>query len=518
MQDALAARESATKRLERARELYLRARHHEALSLLAGCEDWPQPAAEQSLALRAEILTVRDPIAGLQELAAYQDAFATPDGRFDYYIASARAYTNSRNFEGAREMLASAAQMLAGEDDTRAPRHAYYRARLDVITRQYDANTSDFALALRDADPSLRFSALSWRSWMYAGLEDYRSQLADLREAFRLYEEAGYRCNLSAVATSLHAMLRLAFEMGDGDAVAAGEAAYDSIAWTPEIAEYRFLCARALGWDAYLRGHPARAQWLFKDAKDIAPTTAWKVMAHVDRAYVARMNDNEAWALEELEQASLLSGRVTWSSTKGEERAALVTMAVLYAPVDMARAQGYVSSYIALGLDSLDPTLTAIHDRRTLGFEKYASGCVQQVLGNTQLAIRSFETAFEIFSQSEHHYRAALASSALYEITRNPAWLEMAKASAMRFPRSALCRNLHAAQKPDKRPALEELTPMQRQIAAAVAEGLDIEQLSQRFSRSAYTIEKQIDSIVTALGLTSRAALRAELRKRGAYA
>ena len=505
--------DTADKRLEQANELYLRARHDEALQQLHGCEEWSAELAEKAIALRTEIVTLRDPIAGLRELASYQDAFVSSDARFEYYLASARAYTNTRNFDSARGMLASAEQLLSGPSDKRTGKLAYYRGRLDVITRQCDPSTTDFNAAINDDDPALRFAALSWRSWMYAAVEDYRAQLADLREAFRLFAREGYRCNLHAVATSLHAMLRLAFELGETAAVDEGEVAYDDLAWTNDIQQYRFLCSRALAWDAYLRGEPARAQWLFKDSKDIAPTDAWKVMAHVDRAYVARMNDNEPWALEEIECAHQLAEHVPWGTTKGEERSALVTLAILYAPVDRARAQSYVSTYISIGRDNIDPTLTAIHDRRAVGFEKYALGCVQQVMGNTDLAIRSFETAFEIFSHTEHFYRAALAASALYENTKDAAWLEVARANALRFPQSGLNRQLQGTHESRSNPVLDKLTPMQRQIAGAVAEGLDIEQMSRRFSRSTFTIEKQLGEILARLQLPSRAALRTELRR-----
>lgn len=498
-------------RLQQARDLYLRARRTDAFALLHGCEDWQQPLAEQALALRAEIVTLRDPVAGLQELAAYQDAFVSSDARFEYALASARAYTNSRNFDAARAMIAAAAAPL-NRDDARMSRIAYHRARLEVISNG-DPDPNDFELAMRDPDPSIRFNALSWRAWMHIAADDFRSHIADLREALRLFETEGYRCNVTAVATSLHALLRAGFELGDPQAIEQAEAVYDAIEWTADIQDYRFLCSRALAWDAYLSGDSARAQWLFKDSKDLAPGDAWKVMAHVDRAYVARMNDNEAWALEELERAHSIAEHVSWGDTKSEERVALVTLAILYAPVDMVRAQRYVSTYISMGVENIDPTLAATRGRRTVAFEKYASGCVQQVMGNTALAVQSFETAFEIFSQSEYYYRAAIAANALYEVTKNPTWLETARSFAKRFPQSALSAKLHAPE-PDRDVKFEELSPFQRQLAMAVGEGLDVEQLSVRFSRSTYTIERQLEQVLQQTGVSSPAALRARIRER----
>ncbi len=502
-------------RLEAAWEAYRRARRGEALEHLNGCEDWPHPLCEKALALHAEVLTVQDPIAGLQDLAAHQEAFTSDDGRFDYLLASARAYTNSRNFDGAREMLSSAQRFIIGNADSREPRLAYHRARLNCITGEYNPGSEDFAIALRDPDPALKFSALSWRSWMHAGVEDYHAQLRDLADAFKLFKRAGHLCNLTSVAISLHALLRLAFEIGDAELLSAGETAYESIEWTADIQGYRFLCARALAWDAYLRGEPARAQWLFKDSKEYAPNRAWQVMAHVDRAYVARMNGNEAWATEELYQAHALAGGVMWAATVGEERMALVTLAVLFAPIDMAKAQRYVSMFIQIGHDGMDPTLAASHDRRAVAFEKYATGCVQQVLGNTDLAVRSLETAFEIFSQSEHYYRAALAASTLYEITKLPAWLEMARASAGRFPKSAIYRQLHDAEPHVEKPALSGLTPLQRQIAIGIGQGLGPQELSLRLSRSSFTIQKQISIVLDELGMSTLHELRREMRRQG---
>jgi DNA-binding NarL/FixJ family response regulator len=60
-----------------------------------------------------------------------------------------------------------------------------------------------------------------------------------------------------------------------------------------------------------------------------------------------------------------------------------------------------------------------------------------------------------------------------------------------------------------------ELTPLQRQIARALWSGADATDLSQRFSRSLYTIERQIAAVFTAFGVASRGALLEEARSRG---
>jgi DNA-binding NarL/FixJ family response regulator len=276
------------------------------------------------------------------------------------------------------------------------------------------------------------------------------------------------------------------------------------------------LSVRGLAWYAFLRGNSARAQWLFKDSKELAPSPAWKVMAHVDRAYIARLNANEPWAAEELHEAHAIARGLDWHTTRDEERAALITLAVLFAPLDLGHAQRYVSTYIELGASSINPGLEASHDpRRNVAHQKYAAGRVQAMLGNTSLAIRTLQEAYEIFSTLDHDFRAAVVAQTLHELTKDERWLQNARVHAAKFPHCALGKSLNESQAQKKATADEGLTPTQRQIAIAHCQGLDNDELSRRFSRSTYTIERQIEGIYAAFGVRSRAGLRDELHRRG---
>lgn len=501
--------------LERAQDAHRHARRSEALELLSACADWPAPYAERGLLLRAEALTSSDAIAALQELAAHAGSFTSQEGRLGYLVMSARAYVRARNFDAADEMLDAADGQLGDEPGIYRDHIAYMRAWQRWNKREYNPNDGDLAIALRSEDPAVRIAALNLRAWMYAGLEEYRAQLSDLLGCVRLYEEHGHRCDIATVALVMQNTLVLAWELNDAKAVSLAESALERIEWTPEIEVRRFLCLRALAWHAFLQGESARAQWLFKDSKDHAPTPAWKVMAHVDRAYVARTALNEAWATEELYQAHAIARTIEWQTTRDEERMALISLAVLFSPSDLGQAQRYVSTYIQLGPESLDPTLGSSHaPRRSIAHQHYAAGRVQAMLGNTALAIRSLESAYEIFSQIEHHYRAALAAQALYELTHNDTWLEVARGHATHFPNSALAERLNEHET-RKAPELEGLTLAQRQIALAHCQGASNDELSQRFSRSTFTIEKQLQAIYDNAGVRSRNALREVLHRRG---
>jgi len=144
-------------------------------------------------------------------------------------------------------------------------------------------------------------------------------------------------------ALTCHSLARVAFETADARAMDDVRRRFAQIAWTDGVAVDRFQTLRVLGWDSFMRGDSGPAQWWFKDARKCAPSTAWSVMAHRDRAVVARIAGNEPWALEEIAEADRLGRAVAWESTAGEERLALLTLAVLIAPANAARAQRYAS-------------------------------------------------------------------------------------------------------------------------------------------------------------------------------
>ncbi len=156
--------------------------------------------------------------------------------------------------------------------------------------------------------------------------------------------------------------------------------------------------------------------------------------------------------------------------------------------------------------------LSLAQDRRAIGFEKYALGRVQQVLGNEGMALKALEAAYEIFEAAEYHFRAALAATAIFEGTADARWKEKALRHAAVFPHSPISAMLQSHSEPTIAPLLRSLTPMQRQLTFALSEGLELAELSRRFSRSAYTLNKQVEVVFTHLGVTNRRALRNALQ------
>lgn len=433
----------AAELLERAADAERRACNAQALELLCGCESWPVPVNEHGMLLRARVLLTRDGITALDSLPDDANAFTTREARAGYLLVSARAYIRTRNLHAAERLLDEAQAELHGESDADWYTLAYLRAYLQWNRRDYDPQSPHLAAALRSPDVSRRLLALNLRAWMHVGRENHRAQLDDLLACLRLYRQHPDACELKGVADTVHTVAVSAWELHDTEAANCARAVFDALPWTPDLKTQRFLCWRALGWHTFLAGDSAGADRMLRDAACDAPTPAWEVMARADRAYVARLAQNEALACEELARACEIADTVDWHETRNEEGMALMTIGVLLLSIDAQRGQHYIAGYHSLHAHRLQERVEASHQpRRILAYQKYADGRVQQMLGNSGVAIRLLTGAHDLFARFGLVFRAALSAQALYELTSEEQWLRIARSHAAKFPGSAFAQRL----------------------------------------------------------------------------
>ncbi len=492
-----------------------RAAHYgAALELLEGCEDWPDDCVEQAVLIKAGTMGRLDPSEALAYLAGVDDLFTSPEGRFGRDVETGKLYAAVRDFASAESRYADARLLQHAVPDG-VYTMAYHDLRMRWLRRECDPSAPEAALAIAHPDPSIASAAYAYRSWLHAGNQDYDAHVADLIEAVRYATlPTAEPVDVGTLATSIHALAQVAFETANAHAMEAARVASDAIAWTPDVRVPHFQTSRAFGWNAFMRGNLAQAQWAFKEARTLAPSATFRIMGHLDRAYVARIAHNEFWALEELAQADALAFDVPWEASYGEERQVLVTLAVLHARTDAGRAQRYATMYSRMGTENVNPALAVHGDARALAHAKYAQGRIDQTLGRRAAAIASLEEAYAIFNDASFHYRATLAACALAELTSEERWCLAAVAHAARYPDCPL--TALAGQSIMREQAMpEQLSPLQRQIARALWCGADLSELSRRFSRSIYRIERQIETVYAAFGVGSRNALLDAARRRG---
>ena len=493
----------------------LRAALYDAANdLLQGCEDWPAEFREQAVILKAETIGRRDPVGAVSYLTTVEDLVSSPAGTFALALQFGKAHASVRAYSQAERRYAEA-RALAHAVPNGLQSMAFHDLRMRWFRRECDPTAPEAQLAIAHPDPSIASAAYAFRAWLHAGREDYDAHVADLCRAVEYVTAPGAEnLDLASVTPSIHALAQIGFETANGDAVAAARRAADAVAWTPDLGVNHYFTIRAFGWDAFMRGRAGEAQWAFKDARMRAPAVSWRVMSHLDRAYVARISRNEFWTAEELAQADALAYDVRWGETKGEERQVLVLLAVLHAPTDAPRAQRYASMYSQLGTENVDPALGVHKDPRATGFEQYAIGRIEQTLGRREAAIGALQEAYGIFDRASYHYRAALSAASLAELTGEEKWRIAGDEHAKRYPDSPLSSFAEEAQnRSDAMPA--QLSPLQRQIATALWNGAEPAELSRRFSRSAYTIDNQIAAVLRAFGVESRRELGDEARRRG---
>ena len=508
----LAADTSARDTLRVARDAQRAAHYDVALEALEGCEDWDEEHAEAAVLVKAETLGRRDPSQALEYLTTVDDVCFSSAVRFDREVLCGKLYATVRDYSSAESHYADA-RKLAAEVPNGRHTMAYHDLRMRWFRRECDPSVPEAELAIAHPDPSIASAAFAYRAWLHAGNQNYEAHIEDLVRAVR-YATGDAPCDVATLATSIHALAQVSFEMANGAGVAAARAASEALAWTPDVAVQHFATIRALGWDAFMRGSAGQAQWAFKEARAVAPSSIWRIMGHLDRAFVARTSGNEFWALEELAQADALAFEAAWESSYGEERQVLVLLAVLHAPGDAARAQRYATMYSRMGTENVNPSYAVHGDRRALAHARYAQGRIEQTLGRRTAAIEALREAFDIFESASFHYRAVLTATALAELTADERWRRAALAHAGRYPNCPLAASAETAVERElAMPA--QLSAVQRQIARAVWNGVDEAELSRRFSRSQYRIQRQIEAVFAAFEVGSREELHAEAQRRG---
>lgn len=483
-----------------------------ALELVHGCEEWSEPHAERGALLKAQTLGRRDPVEALAYLTSVNDLFTSVEGCFGRDLESGRLHAAVRDMDSAAARYASARRLADGVPNGAATL-AYHDVRMRWFRRDCDPHAPEIAVALTHPDPSIVAATYAHRGWLHAGRGDYRAQIADFRRTLAC-EPADEPIDVATLAFTAHALARIAFETADAEGIRAAQIASESLAWTPDVDVSRFETLRAVGWDAFMRGESGRAQWTFKEARALAPSPAWCAMANCDRAYVARIAGNDEWAREELAEADRIARDVRWEATFGEERQTLVVLALLHAPVDAARAQHYASAYSRLGLDSMNPAYAIANDRRAVAAARYAQGVIDRTLGMTEAAVAALTEAYDIYASARHHFRATLSAAALAELTGADRWRRLCVEHAARYPDCPLARGGNQ-RSPCDDAMPRQLSPLQRQIARALCNGANATELSRRFSRSVYTIERQIADVYVAFAVGTRAELVREARSRG---
>ncbi len=207
--------------------------------------------------------------------------------------------------------------------------------------------------------------------------------------------------------------------------------------WTSELDEQHAHVLRSLAWCAALAGDHLGALRNLRLSTEIAPAPTWRLLALLERSYLARELEQQILAEEELRLAQDLSTSIDWERTKGEETFGLLHLALLTAERDPAAAQGWLARYESLHHNS-SPLLLGRPDPRARALELYARGSVAEAEGLASHSVALYTAAFELWDRLGCSWRAALAASRLARATGAAPFLEYEERAARERPESWL--------------------------------------------------------------------------------
>ena len=417
------------------------------------------------------------------------------------------AHTRVNEYAVADEYFEAAQKHADGFDDRELQAEiAYRRGRRYGAEKNLAAAREHLALAQQGSSPERKVDALILESYIYNIEGRHAQQARALHRALDLMEPADAHFSMAA-AWVTHTLATLVREMNLPDTIPPIERQLRECAWPPDLNLQRFQALKALGWSHALRGDYFNAFRYLKQSAGFAPSAAWRTIALLDRAYLARCVNEARWSRQELDEADEVAERVDWQATRNEERVGLLLLAEMFAPIDSGKAARYMALYRELG-ELQAPFLLYSNDERLHAFADYSAGVTQLALGNTAAGIKLLRQSLSGYEHAGYDWRAGRSALRLYEASGAPEYLELAAEKLRNYPTSWLGDELRSLTRAQSAPSLP---PMQQRVFEQLCRGLSTAEIAKNLDRSEFTIKNHIKLIFKAHKVNSRAALIAKV-------
>ncbi len=460
---------------------------------------------EDAVILRARIYLSVDPTRAIEFLASNGTRLRSKGHRARAEMLLGMAFARLGDDRAASAKFKSAASLGANDESLEAE-IPFQRATAAYFSRRFDVAERELTVWGPRFVDDILLRANNLRGAIAAARGKFSEQGAILLENLRLIRNTSEPpVEMWALTTSNVAVL--ARDLPGTALRDAAYANYDAVPWTPDLAVFHFKTARDIGWRYALDGDYFNAFRKFKEALALAPTSAWRVTAAADRAYLATMLGEERWAEQELSDAQEAASRTDWLALEYEESIALLVLAELFAPRDAPLALSYVARYKSTE-GRLSRLTIARDDQRKAAHEAYAFGIVQAALGERVEAERLLRESYATYDAIGYDWNAGQVALALAECTRDSAWKARAREKLVAYPNSWLVR-----ERPETSVTIPEppeagrLTEAQRAVYDLLVRGLSTSQIAAEHGRSEFTIRNHIKAIFKVFGVNSRPAL-----------
>ncbi len=374
--------------------------------------------------------------------------------RSEFLVVRGAVETRLRDFDAARATFDDARiYSISAASASAAAEYHFYQGVWSFAALDFEQTDCEVIAALTVEQAPFESAAyfvplantrarvMQLRGLVAAGRERYREHTDCLRSAISEMR----RAETSDLWIFASLLMNLAFQVRDFDLTDDAQMLRDEMAiaqWPSELASMEFEIFRALGWSSALRGNHLGALRDFRRSAECAPTSAQKIVASTDRAYIGREIGETYSVREELEYAAALAKRVDWDAVGGDgDRFALVLLARQLAYFNVVQARTTYERYRALKT-KLPPGALNNFDRRIRAHEYVAEGTILRIEGKTEAARSRLITAFKIWNQLGYDWLAATAAVELLELEPNDTFEACADRAAKTRPNSWLARRL----------------------------------------------------------------------------
>jgi DNA-binding CsgD family transcriptional regulator len=357
---------------------------------------------------------------------------ATADTRATYLMLAGSAAARLRKPMLAHELFDEAERLLPHKSV--CAELAYYRALEQWQDGRNDDARTTLALALDPSEDIIYARALSLVGWTYVAEQRYGEGTKIFGEALAVLRQCRNK-DAHLYATLLHATAIGVAELPAGDAQRlAGEV--EEFAWTAGELDEHFQTLRHIGLAFVRRGQIEPAFRYFVSAADLAPRSAWAVLAFADCAAAAASMNEPHGARAFLQFACAASEHVNWNLVEGEPRLALLQLALALARFGKgSRARRYVAQF---GESANFQSLSALRDDpRADIYRRHVDAVVAGVSGDPS-ALAALEDVRRSWAGIGYHWRAleaeqdikCVAKALVQEQTAAPAFSTAAALSS----------------------------------------------------------------------------------------
>jgi len=412
-----------------------------------------QHGSSQATALEARcLIRLGKPAAALSLLDEVDYTSLTHKVASELRILQLSAYIAVNDVENAHTAMANAKARSYGVGSVELESELVYFCAVLEWTQGRYAEAKDLAdslIAKQTAIPAwLRedvefypFNQGYWRArafellGMTAALEkDYSAQAAYLKKSFEEFDAAN--CPDALVEAAM--LSNLAFLVRDLQQPELAAFVRDRSAkmrWVSTLASLRFVTQHSLGWCSALGGDHLGGLREFRQSAEIAPSIPLRIVAILDRAFIASQLHERFFALEQLEHACHLAAGIDWETVVTSERKVLLDLAAALAPFDVAKARVALDRYFSVRTPISNLELFATDTRRR-GDECMATAAVIRAEGHLDRAVMVYKEAFDIWTDVGYCWRAAAAALEIYTLTGDTAYLDVVAREAAERPLS----------------------------------------------------------------------------------